>query len=310
MRIVVVDTSRTVLKIVGRMLEVRGHDVVPFTDGREALAYIKAHPDVAAVITSAELISMSGIEMCWETRLLAGSQRPIYIVLMSSNYDRRHLAEALDMGADDFIGKPPAAEELYARLRSAERFVFMQNELIRLATTDPLTGVHNRRAFFERAEQACLRAGNGAALSAIMFDVDHFKTINDRYGHDVGDEALRGITRAAMIGNTTLGRLGGEEFAMLLENTALPEAVTLAEHLRKKLAALRFEAAPKPMTLTCSFGVSEWRHGDTIDSLLKRADAALYEAKNGGRNRVVAANSVVTDLRSRLPSDVVRAVRV
>jgi two-component system, cell cycle response regulator len=310
MRIVVVDTSRTMLKIVGRMLETRGHDVVPFTDGREALAYIKSHLDVAAVITSAELISMSGIEMCWETRLLAGSQRPIYIVLMSSNYDRRHLAEALDMGADDFIGKPPAAEELYARLRSAERLAFMQSELIRLATTDPLTGVHNRRAFFERAEQACLRAGNGATLSAIMLDVDHFKTINDRYGHDVGDAALRGITRAVCIGDATVGRLGGEEFAILLEDIALPAAVTLAEHLRRKLAALRFEAAAKLMTLTCSFGVSEWRHGDTIDTLLKRADAALYEAKNSGRNRVVAESAIVTDLRSRLPSDAIRAVRV
>jgi two-component system cell cycle response regulator len=310
MQIVVVDTSRTMLKIVGRMLEARGHDVVPFTDGRAALQFIATHPDVAAVITSAELISMTGIEMCWETRLLASSQRPIYIVLMSSNYDRRHLAEALDMGADDFIGKPPAAEELYARLRSAERLAFMQSELIRLATTDPLTGVCNRRAFFERAEQACLRAGNGAALSAIMLDVDHFKTINDRYGHDVGDEALRGITHAVFIGGATVGRLGGEEFAILLEDIALPEAVTLADHLRRKLAALRFEAASKVMTLTCSFGVSEWQHGDTIDTLLKRADAALYEAKSGGRNRVVAANTVVTDLRSRLPSDVVRAIRV
>ena len=227
------------------MLEARGHDVVPFTDGREALAYIKSHLDVAAVITSAELMSMSGIEMCWETRLLANGHRPIYIVLMSSNYDRTHLAEALDMGADDFIGKPPAAEELYARLRSAERFAFMQNELIRLATTDPLTGVHNRRAFFERAEQACLRAANGAALSAIMLDVDHFKRINDTYGHDVGDEALRGMTRAAAIGDAVVGRLGGEEFAILLEDIALPEAVTLAEHLRRKLAALRFEVASR-----------------------------------------------------------------
>lgn len=310
MRIVLVDTSRTVLKIVARMLEAGGHEVVPFGDGRDALAYIKTHPDVAAVITSAELISMTGIEMCWETRLLAGSQRPIYIVLMSSNYDRTHLVEALDMGADDFIGKPPAAEELFARLRAAERLAFMQNELIRLATTDPLTGVRNRRAFFEQAEQACLRAENGSALSAVMFDVDHFKKINDVYGHDVGDEALRGITRAATIGNAVLGRLGGEEFALLIENAALTEAVALAEHLRCKLAALRFETATKPMTLTCSFGVSEWRQGDTIDTLLKRADAALYEAKNSGRNRVVAESAIVTDLRARLPSDVVRSARV
>jgi two-component system cell cycle response regulator len=295
MRIVVVDTSRTVLKIVGRMLEARGHEVMPFTDGRAALAHIEMDVDVAAVITSAELITMTGIEMCWETRLLAGNHRPIYIVLMSSNYDRRHLAEALDMGADDFIGKPPAPEELYARLRAAERLIYMQQELIRLATTDPLTGVRNRRAFFERAEQACLRATNGAPLSAIMFDIDHFKKINDAHGHAVG--------------NVIFGRLGGEEFAILLENAELPGAIALAEHIRRKLAALRFEFAPGLMTVTCSFGVSEWQRGDTIDTLLKRADTALYEAKNSGRNRVVCANVIVADLRTRLAGDVMRSMR-
>lgn len=310
MRIVVVDISRTVLKIVGRMLEARGHEVVPFTDGRAALAHIEGDPDVAAVITSSELISMTGIEMCWETRLLAGNQRPIYIVLMSSNYDRRHLAEALDMGADDFMGKPPAPEELYARLRSAERLAFMQRELIRLATTDPLTGTHNRRAFFERADQACLRAQGGKPLSAIIFDIDHFKRINDMHGHDVGDEVLRGITRAVAVGNAVLGRLGGEEFAILLEGASLPEAAALAEHLRARIAALRFDAAPNLLTVTSSFGVSEWEPGDTIDTLLKRADAALYEAKNAGRNRVVSADMVVPNLRARLSADVVRSARV
>ena len=154
--------------------------------------------------------------------------------------------------------------------------------MIRLATTDPLTGVCNRRAFFEEAEKACQRAGNGAALGHDV-DIDHFKAVNDSYGHDVGDEALRGLTRAVTIGNAVVGRLGGEEFAILLEDIALPEAVTLAgEHLRKKIAALRFEVPPKFMTLTCSFGVGEWRRGDTIDTLLQRADMALYEAKTAG----------------------------
>jgi two-component system cell cycle response regulator len=310
MRIVLVDTSRTVLKCVARMLEAGSHEVVPFTDGHDALAYIKSHLDIEAVITSAELVSMTGIEMCWETRLLANSRRPIYIVLMSSNYDRIHLAEALDMGADDFIGKPPVAEELHARLRSAERFVSMQHELIRLATTDPLTGVCNRRSFFERAQDVCARAGEGAALSAIMLDIDHFKKINDVYGHAVGDEALRGVTREASIEGTIIGRLGGEEFAILLENVVLPHAVAFAEHLRLKLAALRFETEAKVMTLTCSFGVSEWEHGDTIDTLLKRADAALYEAKNGGRNRVVASNTIVSGARTDISNSVVRSARV
>src|SRR5512143_3551535 len=146
----------------------------PFADERDALARIKADASIEALITSAELMHMSGVELCWETRLLATSRRPIYVVMMSSQYDQRSLIEALDSGADDFIGKPPLAEELYARLRAAERIASMQRELIRLATIDPLTGLCNRRGFFEQATEACARAtlpdGN---LSAIILDIDN-----------------------------------------------------------------------------------------------------------------------------------------
>lgn len=308
MRIVLVDPSRTVLKCVARLLVAGGHEAVPFTDGNDALAYIKSNLDIEALITSAELSSMTGIELCWETRLLADSHRPIYIVLMSSSYDKVHLADALDMGADDFIGKPPDAEELYARLRAAERFVSMQHELIRLATTDPLTGVRNRRSFFEQAQEVCARAEDGVSLSALMLDIDHFKSINDVYGHGIGDEVLRGVTHAASIEGTIIGRLGGEEFAILLEKVPLSYAVAFAENLRLKLAALRFETETKIITLTCSFGVSQWEHGDTVDTLLKRADAALYEAKQGGRNRVVAFNAIMTG-RAPTPGSIVRSAR-
>ena len=101
---------------------------------------------------------MSGLELCWETRLLAGSQRPIYVILMSGSTSEDRLAMALDHGADDILNNPPAADELYARLRAAERFGNMQRELIRLAVTDSLTGMYNRRGFFEQAVQPCLRA--------------------------------------------------------------------------------------------------------------------------------------------------------
>jgi two-component system, cell cycle response regulator len=120
MRLALVDPSRTTRLIVSR-LEARGHEVVPFADEREALASIKADPCIEALITSAELKHMSGVELCWETRLLATCRRPIYVLMMSSQYDQRSLIEALDSGADDFIGKPPLAEELFARLRAAER---------------------------------------------------------------------------------------------------------------------------------------------------------------------------------------------
>jgi two-component system, cell cycle response regulator len=293
MRVVVVDPSRTVLKAVSRLLARDSHEVSTFVDGPEALAYIKSNPGVSALIASAELTSMSGIELCWETRLLSGRDRAIYIILMSSNSDKRHLINALDGGADEFIGKPPVEEELYARLRSAERLIRLQRELIRLAMIDPLTGLFNRRAFFEKAHQAIKRASPANRPAAILFDTDHFKRVNDTYGHDVGDLVLRDISRVATCDSMTVGRLGGEEFAILLEESNLDAGLALAEDLRAKMAALTFDTDRGKLTLTCSFGVSEWEEGENIDQLLKRADAALYEAKTRGRNRVVAARGAL-----------------
>jgi diguanylate cyclase (GGDEF)-like protein len=289
MRAVVVDPSRVVLKCVAQLLAERNYELCTFVDGREALDYIKSDQDVGVLITSTEPNSISGAELCWEARLLASGRRFIHIIVMSSNDDEKHLIEALDGGADDFIRKPPAAEELYARLRCAERLASMQRQLIRLATTDPLTGLLNRRAFFEHGLEACAKASAGAALSAIMFDIDHFKRINDEYGHDIGDEALGSVAREVAGECAVFGRLGGEEFAILLEGSALPTAVQVAARLRGKIAALRLETAKGLLSFTCSFGVSEWAGGDTIDRLLKRADTALYRAKRDGRNRVVAA---------------------
>ncbi|HEY6256838.1 MAG TPA: EAL domain-containing protein [Xanthobacteraceae bacterium] len=307
MRVVVVDPSRTVLKAVSRLLARDSHDVSTFTDGPEALAYIKSNPNVSALISSAELTTMSGVELCWETRLLSGHERAIYIILMSSNSDQKHLINALDSGADEFIGKPPAEEELYARLRSAERLVRMQRELIRLAMIDPLTGLFNRRAFFEKSQQAIARANAANRPAAIMFDVDHFKKINDTYGHDVGDQVLRRLAGEAASERMIVGRLGGEEFAVLLEGSSLAGGVEVAEDLRVRIAALAFDTAQGKLTLTSSFGVSEWAPGESIDQCLKRADAALYEAKTGGRNRVVAARPPTTESGVAGGSGIVRS---
>jgi diguanylate cyclase (GGDEF)-like protein len=289
MHIAVVDPSRTVLKGIGLLLEARDHHVYPFTDGAEALRHIDSDPNVDAAIISDEQANGAGagIELCWQTRLLASSYRPIYVILMSANEGRQTLSEALDSGADDFIAKPPLAEELYARLRAAERVNSMQRELIRLATTDPLTGVLNRRAFFDRSQHVCERAEAGAPLSAIMLDIDHFKRINDRFGHALGDEVIRRVAAEASKDDRFVGRLGGEEFAVLLE-TDIHAARDVAERLRGEIAAMKFDTPKGPMTTTCSFGVSDWQRGDNVDELLRRADIALYSAKSGGRNQVVA----------------------
>jgi two-component system, cell cycle response regulator len=307
MRVVVVDPSRTVLKAVSRLLAVDGHEAITFIDGPEAISYIKSDPSVVALIASAELTTMSGVELCWETRLLSGRDRAIYIILMSSNSDQRHLINALDSGADEFIGKPPVKEELFARLRSAERLIRLQRELIRLAMIDPLTGLFNRRAFFEKAQQAIARASASSRPAAIMFDVDHFKRVNDTYGHGIGDQVLRDIAHEAASERMVVGRLGGEEFAILLEASNLAAGIKLAEGLRARVAALAFDTELGKLTLTCSFGVSEWEHEESIDQLLKRADAALYEAKTGGRNRVMAAGPSALRTDAAQGSGVVRS---
>jgi len=291
MRVVVVDPSRTVLKFIARLLATRNHEVRTFVAAREALECVRSDLSVGALITSDELLpmsEMSGIELCWEARLLATCRRPIYIILMSCDRDQHKLIEALDSGADDFIGKPPVAEELYARLRSAERLANMQQELLRLALTDSLTCVLNRRAFFESGEEVCERGHALDCLSAIVIDIDHFKRINDVCGHDVGDEAIRRVAEEVAAENAITGRLGGEEFGMLLEGRDLAGALGIAEDLRTRISAMHVQTEKQRLKITCSFGVSEWEPGDTIDRLLKRADIALYSAKSSGRDRVVA----------------------
>jgi two-component system, cell cycle response regulator len=309
MRIALVDPSRTNRLIVARMLETRGHEVVPFDDEREALDQIKRDTAIEALITSAELKYMSGVELCWETRLLATSRRPIYVLMMSSQYDYRNLIEALDSGADDFIGKPPLAEELYARLRAAERLASMQRELIRLATIDPLTGLSNRRGFFEQAGEACAHAAiPDGRISAIVLDIDNFKRINDSYGHETGDEAICACARAALLNDAVVGRLGGDEFALLLKDRSMPEALEIAEGLRARIAEKPFSTGRGSINLTCSLGVGEGNAGDTVDQILARADAALYDAKLKGRNCVVGIDAKVPSRNAVATEGIVRAL--
>src|SRR5690606_28368836 len=146
--------------------------------------------------------AMSGLELCWQARIVAGDRRPLYIIVMSSNYERDHLIEALDSGADDFIGKPPVADELYARLRAAARLTAMQRDLIRLASTDPRAEAFNRCACFLSPAEACAQSQRRATAAAITMDVYVHEPINDVYGHNSADNVLRGVpAQAATVEN-------------------------------------------------------------------------------------------------------------
>jgi two-component system cell cycle response regulator len=286
MRIVLVEPSRTLTKVIRRLLEAAGHKVRTFADGPEAFAYVRSESSIDAIITAGELPSMSGQQLCGAVRALANDKRPIYILLMSSNSDDKRMVHALNLGADDFIHKPPNAEELHARLRAAERFVGQQRKLIQLANTDSLTGLRNRRSFFEMAETI---VGRTTLVSAIMIDIDHFKRINDSFGHEVGNQVLRMVATAAQSSELIVGRLGGEEFGIILEGKNILESVQVADALRMGISNLRLETEQGAIAVTCSFGVSERQSQEPIDPLFRRADIALYQAKEGGRNRVCAA---------------------
>jgi diguanylate cyclase (GGDEF)-like protein len=271
------------------MIEPWGHEVWSCADASEALLHLQSDLDVRALITSAELPSISGFELVAKARDLIGTSRPLYIVLMSSHDEYFKCIQALDNGADDFISKPPIAEELRARLRMADRVTAMQRELWRHASIDFLTELPNRRAFFDHAAKAVDRAQVGTPLSAMMLDLDKFKQINDTHGHEIGDKILKrvGIELAQLPG---AGRLGGEEFVVLTA-MCLEDAVEMAERIRQAVGQLGVPETDQIVAITCSIGVAEWEPGDSIDTLLRRADVALYEAKRAGRNRVVAADS-------------------
>lgn len=303
MHVVVADGGETILNIIRRPLRERGDDVAVFADGRLALDHIRSTSTVDVLLTGLELKSLSGLELCWEVRNDPLFEVPIYIIVMSSSNDVAKLVEALDSGVDDFLRKPFVPEELCARMRAAQRARNTQKKLIDLAKNDPLTGVANRRSFFEQAESLIAATPAEGSAAAIMLDVDHFKMVNDTYGHDVGDAFLKKICKEIRHFCPVFGRLGGEEFAAFLPGKSISAAYKLAEAMRETVAGVAVAADGELLTVTCSLGVSEWCAGEKIDSLLKKADLALYKAKLAGRNLTVifenSGNDPVDGVRSQ-----------
>jgi diguanylate cyclase (GGDEF)-like protein len=288
MRLVLVEPGLILRKTVARLIEEGGHQVEAFSDSEQALAYVAAHEDVACVITSLEVAPICGLELCWSLRSLAGTTRPLAVIAMSTDRAGGRLGEVLDSGADDFISKPPEAIELHARLRVVERALSLQRKLIREADTDALTQLHSRGGFMRRARASVAALKAHDLLSALMIDIDHFKAINDRHGHDSGDRVIRAVADVLKETGALAGRVGGEEFAVLMPGHGLGSAGVVADRIQKTCARLRVPGRRGPIPVTCSLGLTAWAEGDTLETLLARADGALYAAKSGGRNQVVS----------------------
>jgi diguanylate cyclase (GGDEF)-like protein len=226
-----------------------------------------------------------GIDLCRELRAAAPHA---YLMMVTGASSEEAKLEGFACGADDYITKPAVIPELVARVRAGLRIVELQKQLIELSRKDSLTSLHNRRSFDERFGAAFEQAHRyHRPLSLAIIDIDHFKRINDRFGHDRGDAVLRTIADRIAAGTRNsdfAARLGGEEFAVLLPETALLEALQFGEKLRASIAAETVSGEP----VTVSVGIASFPHSHVTSpsQLFRAADQALYRAKDNGRNRV------------------------
>lgn len=304
--VLVVDDLNINLQIVGAILDREGYATTFATNGQQALSRMKnAQPDL--VLLDLMMPEMDGFQVC-ENLLNNRDRREIPIIFVTASQEQKHLLQAFDRGAVDYITKPFNPPELLARVKTHLELKHTRDELKKavaelekLATTDSLTGIANRRSLLLMGENEFLRARRyNRQLSVLMLDVDRFKQINDTYGHAVGDEALTAIANAivsTLRKGDSFGRFGGEEFLAFLPETGLDAAVEVANRIRTTIAELSLFSGKKQVQMTISIGVTEYSENDEkIDTVIQRSDKALYHAKHRGRNLVVGISP--TDLKT------------
>jgi two-component system cell cycle response regulator len=268
-----------------------GYSVTTAVDGSEALHEMEKPDRPAIAILDRMMPNVDGLEVCRAIRA-ALTHGYVYVILLTSLDREEDIIAGFDAGADDYITKPFSLHELQARIRTGVRIVELHQQLTAAAMHDPLTGLLNRRAFFESFEKEVARARRQQlSLGILMVDLDHFKQVNDQFGHLAGDAVLCETARRlrARVRTTDIvGRYGGEEFVVALPGSDLKQAVAIAEEFRNCIASEPFAIPSGRLSMTTSVGVvTTWDMAEA-DHLLKTADEALYRAKAGGRNRVVA----------------------
>ena len=297
LQVLVVDDSPVYRKLIEHALEDGGYTPLFAQNGREALELYAQHAP-AIVITDWMMPDFSGPELC--ERIRSHAQRAYtYIIVLTSISEKDNVVKGLAAGADDYLTKPFDPGELLARIGVGRRTIGLHREieaknklLEEMAHTDPLTGLPNRRAIEDwAARQLRGAARHGYAIWVANADLDNFKSINDSYGHDAGDrvlqkfgEVLRENTRASDIS----GRMGGDEFLLVMTHLDEKSTRLTVERLRKQFAAQQFSFGGDVVSVTASFGIAGFQGKEPPEfaKLVRQADKALYAGKRAGRNRV------------------------
>jgi len=308
-RLLVVDDHEDNVEVLKARLEARGYEVRGAQDGEAALQSVEEWvPDL--VLLDVMMPKVDGLEVV--RRIKANESLPFIPVIMQTALDStERMVAGFEAGADDYVTKPINFPELEARVKSLLRIKALQealaererelsemnDKLLEISLTDGLTGIDNRRSLEAKLHKMFEHSYRlHEPISCVMCDLDHFKKVNDTYGHQVGDNVLKDL--AQILKNEareidTVGRYGGEEFLLLLPGTVLDSAVTFAERLRERVAEHTFSYEGGTFKRTMSSGVAAWPHPRVSDAeaMLRSADDALYVAKELGRNRVIRFDS-------------------
>ena len=302
-RILIVDDNAMIRSEIKAVLMKDG-SFTHFMEAADGLTAFKTIMDCPPDLVLCDLV-MPGFDGLKFLGLKASRKEleQIPVIILTAEDDLDRTAEILERGASDYVTKPFHEKELLARVRIHTKLKLLQDELREknaqleaLSVTDVLTGLANRRRLMTRLEEEVQRARRyKTPLAVVMIDIDHFKQVNDTYGHAMGDEVLRNIgamLKANVRATDLAARYGGEELTLVLPHTDAPGALLVAEGLREKFAELEHHLDGVSLRKTASLGVAA-RDGQgevpSAEALLKHADEALYRAKQGGRNRVEAA---------------------
>jgi diguanylate cyclase (GGDEF)-like protein len=287
-KILVIDDSEVIHRLLQARLCNEAAELHFALEGAHGVEMaLDLQPDL--ILLDIDMPDPDGFEVC---RRLKTDQRTVHIpiIFVTGDASTEQKIKGLELGASDYITQPFDPAELRARVRATLRSKYLMDLLEKKAMVDGLTGLWNRIYFEARFNSEVARARRGPnTFACLMIDLDHFKNINDTFGHGTGDEVLRGIGQILTDncrGEDCACRYGGEEFAVLACNTTSEDAVGLAERIRSAIEQHDFRKDGKPVAVTCSIGVADLRHVPP-PGVVELADQALYQAKAEGRNRVV-----------------------
>jgi two-component system cell cycle response regulator len=303
MKVLAAEDNPVFQSMLRALLTKWGYDVVAARDGIEAWRILESAAAPRLAILDWMMPGVDGVELCRRVRA-AGREPYIYILLLTARTESEDLVQGMEAGADDYLTKPFNAHELRVRLRAGRRILDLQEELMVArealrdqATHDGLTGLLNRVTILDVLRTELARAARERRpVAVLMADLDHFKLINDTYGHLAGDAVLREAARrmkSSVRPYDSIGRYGGEEFLFVLPGCDAPAAQAQAERFREALASEPIPIGGQSIHVTCSIGVSgsAGLPVSSSDTLVRDADLALYQAKDRGRNQVAQASA-------------------